>query len=80
MTGRPLTAEEACSPDYWVAHVRAAVRFCDGVRALEAAGVRTFLELGPDGVLSGMGQECVTGENTVLVPTLRRDRAEDGAR
>ncbi|MEW9518245.1 type I polyketide synthase [Streptomyces tubercidicus] len=78
VTGRPLTAEEACSPDYWVAHVRAAVRFCDGVRALESAGVRTFLELGPDGVLSGMGQECVTGENTVLVPTLRRDRAEDG--
>ncbi|MGA4876704.1 type I polyketide synthase [Streptomyces lydicamycinicus] len=79
VTGRPLTAEDACSPDYWVGHVRGAVRFCDGVRALEAAGVRTFLEVGPDGVLSGMGQECVTGEDTVLVPTLRRDRAEDGA-
>ncbi|WP_406473756.1 type I polyketide synthase [Streptomyces platensis] len=79
VTGRPLTAEEACSPDYWVGHVRGAVRFCDGVRALEAAGVRTFLEVGPDGVLSGMGQECVTGDDTVLVPTLRRDRAEDGA-
>ena len=55
--------------------MRAAVRFADGVAALESVGVRTFLELGPDAVLAGMGQDCV-GEAARFVPALRRERAE----
>ncbi|MEW9534738.1 type I polyketide synthase, partial [Microbispora sp. NPDC049125] len=58
---------------YWVSHARRAVRFLDGVRALEAQGVTTFLELGPDGVLSALGQECAEG---TFVPALRGDRPE----
>src|SRR4029450_135811 len=59
--------------DYWVRHVRDAVRFADNVTQLEGRGVRAFLELGPDGVLTGMAQESLT-EGTVLVPALRRER------
>ncbi|MEU4898936.1 SDR family NAD(P)-dependent oxidoreductase, partial [Streptomyces sp. NPDC044780] len=59
--------------EYWVRHVREAVRFHDGVRALAAEGVATFVELGPDGTLSGMAQDSVAG---VSVPVLRRDRPE----
>ncbi|MFJ4737511.1 SDR family NAD(P)-dependent oxidoreductase, partial [Streptomyces sp. NPDC088770] len=77
LTGSLATAEELCSPEYWVRHVREAVRFADGVATLEEQGVTTFLELGPDGVLSALAQESLTGDEAVTVPVLRKDRDEE---
>ncbi|MFE6434695.1 type I polyketide synthase, partial [Streptomyces rochei] len=68
---------EVQDPEYWVRHVREAVRFDDGVRALVEQGVSRFVELGPDGVLCGMARERA-GEDAVLVPMLRKDRDEEG--
>ncbi|HWO65048.1 MAG TPA: SDR family NAD(P)-dependent oxidoreductase, partial [Umezawaea sp.] len=73
-TGELATAVELCSADYWVSHVRNAVRFADAVKTLETQGVSTFLELGPDAVLTAMGAESV--EKAVLVPALRKDRPD----
>ena len=58
-------------PDYWLRQVRQAVRFADGV---VATGASRFLELGPDGVLSGMAQD-VAGA-AVYVSLLRKGRDE----
>ncbi|MFJ9822640.1 SDR family NAD(P)-dependent oxidoreductase, partial [Streptomyces sp. NPDC101151] len=77
VTGGVASVGELGSADYWVRHVREAVRFADGVGTLAAQGVSVFVELGPDGVLSGMGAETVV--DGVFVPVLRSGRSEAGS-
>ncbi|KJY41102.1 hypothetical protein VR41_14000, partial [Streptomyces sp. NRRL B-1568] len=78
LTGEVADASDLCSPEYWVRHVREAVRFSDGIRTLADQGVTTYLELGPDGVLSAMAQDSAPVDSTV-VPVLRKNRSEETA-
>ncbi|MFR9800640.1 polyketide synthase dehydratase domain-containing protein, partial [Streptomyces sp. MS06] len=69
-------------PEYWVGHVREAVRFADGVRALRTLGVSRFVECGPDAVLTGLARQVLdhdndAGEQVVFASMLRGGRAED---
>ncbi|MYX95507.1 acyltransferase domain-containing protein, partial [Streptomyces sp. SID486] len=75
VTGGPVTSALS-DPEYWVEHVRARVRFHDAVRTLADSGVRTFLEVGPDAVLSAMGPDCTDAPGTAFLPVLRRERPE----
>ncbi|MEU3661908.1 type I polyketide synthase, partial [Streptomyces sp. NPDC032940] len=77
VTGELAAAEGVCDPEYWVRHVREAVRFADGITYLSEQGVTACLELGPDGVLSGMGADSVP--EMVFAPVLRKDRDEAGS-
>ncbi|MER8027346.1 acyltransferase domain-containing protein, partial [Glutamicibacter protophormiae] len=77
VSGELADPELLQTPGYWVRHVREAVRFADGITTLHAQGVTTFLELGPDGVLTALAQHCVDGAH--LVPALRADRDETEA-
>ncbi|MHC3412711.1 hypothetical protein, partial [Streptomyces sp. DT17] len=67
-------SEEIGSPGYWVRHVREAVRFADAVAYTAAHGVTSFVEIGPDAVLAGMGAQSV--EDGLFVPVQRRSRSE----
>ncbi|GGR92650.1 type I polyketide synthase [Streptomyces eurythermus] len=64
VTGRPVE-EEWSQPRYWVEHVIRTVRFADAVSVADAGA---WIELGPDGVLSGLAENAV--------PVLRKDRGE----
>ncbi|MFF9017390.1 type I polyketide synthase [Streptomyces sp. NPDC014870] len=85
VTGRLLTAEEACSPEYWADHIRGAVRFHDGLATLWSQGVGTCVELGPDAVLTAMAQEGLAADGAaeaadgvapLLIAAQRRGRPQ----
>ncbi|KYF91230.1 hypothetical protein BE20_15365 [Sorangium cellulosum] len=71
-----VAGPEIATPEYWVRHVRSAVRFGDGAKALHAAGAATFVEIGPKPVLLGLLPACLGEADAVLVPSLRADRSE----
>ena len=67
--------QEVASAEYWVKHVRGAVRFFDGLQAATAGGA-TFIEVGPSPVLSGVGLQSVDDRGLGWIPSMRKKRSE----
>ncbi|MFI0781115.1 type I polyketide synthase [Streptomyces sp. NPDC021212] len=78
VTGRLAEPGQLTTAEYWVRHVRQAVRFHDGVQSLQAEDVTVFLEIGPDGQLSAMVRNCLADAegHLTVAPLLRRERSE----
>jgi acyl transferase domain-containing protein len=65
------------SPQYWVEHVRRPVRFADGVRAAEALGAGTFVEVGPAAGLAAAVEQSLSAEHhATAVAAMAKDRPE----
>ncbi|MEU1702988.1 type I polyketide synthase [Streptomyces pseudogriseolus] len=80
LTGALGTGEDLRTPDYWVRHVREAVRFADGVRTLRDEGVTLCLELGPDTTLTPLVRDGAGDPDAVTaVSLLHRDLPEPRA-
>jgi acyl transferase domain-containing protein/SAM-dependent methyltransferase len=74
VTGAVVRGDEVSHAGYWVRHVRQAVRFADGIAAIDAMGVRIYLEVGPHPVLAGLGAQSVS--DATWLASLRRGRGD----
>jgi thioester reductase-like protein len=71
-----LAGAELSHPEYWVRQIRQTVRFSDGIAALQAAGVGTFLELGPKAVLLPFVAASLSTDSPLLLASGRASQAE----
>ena len=75
LTGAFASAE-LTDPDYWVRHVREAVRFADGVATMTGRGVDAVVEVGPRPALSSAVH---TLADVTVAPLARETLTEDRA-
>ena len=73
VTGKPW-GQEQLTPDYWVDHLRGAVRFADLIAYAQSKKVQTFVEIGPKPTLLGLGRASVPPEFGTWLPSLRPNR------
>ncbi|WP_405591118.1 thioester reductase domain-containing protein [Streptomyces sp. NBC_01092] len=74
LTGEPATTEQLTSPHYWTQQIRGAVRFTDAVTTLHGSGTTTYVEIGPDSVLTTLARNTL--DEVVTATPLRRDHDE----
>ncbi|MEW2118304.1 thioester reductase domain-containing protein [Streptomyces sp. NPDC005474] len=73
-TGHLTTPDELTTPTYWTQQIRNTVRYTDALTTLQTAGTTTYLEIGPDAVLTPLTHNTL--ETAVAIPLMRRDRGE----
>ena len=72
VTGTWATAADAMSPDYWARHLRATVRFDDGISVVLQDPERALLEVGPGQALSGLARRAARDKAVTVIASMRR--------
>ncbi|MEU1850946.1 beta-ketoacyl synthase N-terminal-like domain-containing protein [Streptomyces sp. NPDC019990] len=71
LSGEVASFAEVGTPEYWVRHVREAVDFEGGMRALAGRGTHVFIEVGPSATLGALAQRCLPAGGHVWLTSLR---------
>ncbi len=70
LTGTWITAEQATDPDYWSRHLRATVRFGDGLRTLAEDEKTVLLEVGPGQTLAAFARQLARSAGRAVIGSL----------
>lgn len=72
-TAQPYTGDAAAVRNQLGEQMRSAVRFVETLDAMYEAGARTFVEVGPSAVLTGLAQQCLAGRTASVIAMDRKD-------
>lgn len=72
LTGRVATPRELTEPAYWRRHVREAVRFGDGLQALQSLQLDLLIEVGPQPTLSSFAGQVFGERGPQRIASLRK--------
>jgi acyl transferase domain-containing protein/acyl-CoA synthetase (AMP-forming)/AMP-acid ligase II len=67
LSGTPIEPDAG----YWPRHLREPVRFAQGLRAMRAAGVDCFIEIGPRATLLALARQVLDDTDLLMLPSLR---------
>ncbi|SEB03893.1 type I polyketide synthase [Alkalimonas amylolytica] len=76
LTGEWAEAEQVCRPDYWLAHLRQAVRFSDGIGLLLQQPDAVLVEVGPGKTLAGLATKHPAFQRQQALSCLRGSRGQ----
>jgi acyl transferase domain-containing protein len=74
--GGILEPDHIPDASYWRDHIRAEVKFAEGMEAISSLGIDAFIEIGPAPVLLGMGKRCLPESKVTWLPSLRQNQDE----
>ncbi|WP_445373688.1 SDR family NAD(P)-dependent oxidoreductase [Photorhabdus tasmaniensis] len=76
ITGDIAKYGEVSVPEYWLQHMRQPVDFLSGMERIASRGAHTFIELGPNPHLIGLGKRCVVASEHLWIPCLDAKQSE----
>lgn len=80
LTGTWVTASQVTDPDYWLQHIRQAVRFSDGIQTLlQSDKSAVLLEVGPGRTLTSLASMVVQENQRIKIASLPTAQATVGA-